>query len=117
MTSFVVLICAVGSRTLIIQQRSFYVIINYVILTEGLSQKLFSKRMAQPFAMQICEYKPIQKKKPRKEAKKSTTKRGSQDPCFSDQYSNTKNWTKRRSKGTNRDRFFLFSRGCKVFQC
>ena len=34
MTSFAVLICAVGSRTSIIQQRSFYVILNYVILTE-----------------------------------------------------------------------------------
>ena len=33
---------------------------------KGLSQKLFSKRMVQPFAMQIYKFKPQQKKKSRK---------------------------------------------------
>ena len=41
----------------------------------GLSQKLFNKRMIQPFAMQVYKFKPKQKKKPRKREKEYSKRR------------------------------------------
>ena len=42
---------------------------------KGLSQKLFSKRMAQPFAMQVYKFKPPTKEKAPKKGKKGYSKR------------------------------------------
>jgi hypothetical protein len=42
----------------------------------GLSQMLYKKQKTQPFAIQVYKFKPQQKKKPRKEAKKGTAKEG-----------------------------------------
>ena len=78
---------------------------------------LYKKQKAQPFAIQVYKFKPQQKKKPRKEAKKGTAKEGWSKSLFLKLYLVMKNWSKTRSKGTDRDRFFLFSYGCKVFQC
>ena len=82
----------------------------------GLSQMLYKKQKAQPFATQVYKFKPKQKKKPRKRAKKSIAKEGWSKSLFLELYLVMKNWSKTRSKGTNRGQFFLFSCGCRAFQ-
>ena len=63
--------------------------------------------MAQPFAMQFCELRVTQKKKPRIKAKKSMTKRDQQNPHFGESYNSADNWFERRSIGTNLGRLFF----------
>ena len=49
---------------------------------KGLSQKLFRKRLAQPFAMKKERKLSNKKKKPRTEAKRVRQKEDRKNPCF-----------------------------------
>ena len=73
--------------------------------------------MAQPFAMQFSTFWQNKIKKPQNEAKRACRKEDRKNPRFKELYNSGENWFKRRSKRTNLSQFFLFSCGCKVFQC
>ena len=84
---------------------------------KGLSQKLFMKQKAQPFAMQKSAFRQSKRKKPHFEAKMGMTKRGSVKSSFFKEYSVVKGLAMKRSKRTNLSQFFCFLCGCRAFLC